>query len=193
MSNNIDDIVVAAIGGDEDAFEELVKAFQKPVFYTVYRVVRNHSVADDITQEIFVKVFQKIKGLKKVSSFKSWLLRAALNKAIDCKRKMTREGEKVFLLDDFSILGQAASSSGVSSGNDSLENKERLGELQDDLHNAVESLPEAQRKVFYLSLEELTHSEIGKILAIPAGTVKSRLHHARKFLAVRLKKFVRGD
>ena len=195
MSDNIENLVTLAINGDQDAFSELVILFQKPVFYTVYRVVRDRGMADDITQEIFLRVYKKMKDLKKPSSFKSWLLRAAMNRAIDCKRKMSREGEKVFLIDDFSILGQGAcdpSSGGISQN--SVEEKERLEELQSELHNAIESLPDNQKKVLLLSMNDgMSQGEIGKILGIPGGTVKSRLHHARKHLAIRLKHLLKGD
>jgi RNA polymerase sigma-70 factor (ECF subfamily) len=193
MSVNIENLVTLAIGGDESAFSELVTLFQKPVFYTVYRVVRDTGVADDITQEIFVKVYKKMKGLKQPSSFKSWLLRAAMNRAIDCKRKMVREGEKVFLLDDFSVLGTKESSSGGTS-QDLVEERERFNELQSELSEAIESLPESQKKVLLLSMnDEMAQGEIAQILGVPGGTVKSRLHHARKHIAVRLKHLLKGD
>lgn len=193
MSKQIRDLVVSAINGSEEAFSELVLQFQKPVFFTVLRVVRDRGVADDITQEIFVKVFQKIGALKNPDSFKSWLLRAALNRAIDCHRKMKREGEKVFLLDDFSVLGMASGGPGGSVSSEILE-KESVSELEEAFQDAVDAMPENQRKVLWLSMNDgLSHGEIGKILSIPSGTVKSRLHHARKFLSVRLRRFLKGD
>ena len=192
MSNDIKHYVVAAIAGDEEAFSSLVRLFQKSVYFTVLRVVRDRSLADDITQEIFVKVFQKIGALKNPDSFKSWLMRAALNRAIDCKRKQSREGEKVFLIDDFSVLGlSAGTGKTVASESDEAH---RVSELEEALHMAVDAMPESQRKVLWLSMNDgLSHGEIGKILSIPQGTVKSRLHHARKFLAIRLKGFLKGD
>lgn len=193
MNVNIENLVTLAIGGDEEAFSELVLLFQKPVFYTVYRVVRDRGMADDITQEIFIKVYKKMKGLKQPSSFKSWLLRAAMNRAIDCKRKMVREGDKVFLLDDFSVLGQKACCPN-SGGQNSVGDRERLNELQSELHEAIDSLPENQKKVLLLSMNEgMTQGEIARILGVPGGTVKSRLHHARKHLMVRLKHLLKGD
>lgn len=194
MTPNVERLVVRSQEGDARAFDLLVERFQRRVFYTILRVVRDTHLADDLTQEVFITVYRKLKDLKEVSSFPSWLLRMAMNKAIDSKRKTKREQERLFLVDDFTTVNTAEK--GESSTESKAEQKDeqkRTKELEGRLREAIDELPKGQRKVLLLSMDkEMTQEEIASVLDIPKGTVKSRLYHARKFLTAKLRKVLEG-
>lgn len=176
--------VEASSRGDKRAFGQLVDRFQKRVFYTILKVVRDVHAADDLTQEVFVKAFCSLHKLRTASLFPTWIHRIAMNKAIDHHRRRKKEGETVFLVDDF--FGASRS---VPLGDGQGEGQ--LQQLREGFHEAVDALPEGQRLVLMMTMDQgLSQEEIAAVLGIPVGTVKSRLFHARKFLGVRLREYL---
>ena len=74
-------LIAGAKNGDESAFEELVRRYRKPIYHLLYRLVADYMEAADLTQEVFVKMWQKLSNLRGEGSFKSWLYRIAVNEA----------------------------------------------------------------------------------------------------------------
>lgn len=176
--------VEASSRGDKRAFGKLVDRYQKRVFYTILKVVRDTHTADDLTQEVFVKAFCSLHKLRTPELFPTWIHRIAMNKAIDHHRRSKKEGENVFLVDEFyGKTGDVPLGDGLGEG--------QLAELRERLREAVDALPEAQRLVLLMTMDQgLAQEEIARVLSVPVGTVKSRLHHARKFLSVRLRGYM---
>ena len=195
MDPNVERLVVRSREGDPRAFDLLVERFQRRVFYTILRVVRDTHLADDLTQEVFITVYRRIKDLKEVTSFPSWLLRTAMNKAIDSRRKTKREQEKLFLVDDFTtVKSEEKGESSTEAQACKSHEEQRTKQLEGKLRQAIDELPAGQRKVLLLSMDkEMTQEEIASVLDIPKGTVKSRLFHARKFLTAKLRKVLEGE
>jgi len=176
--------VIRAQEGDASAFERLVVTYQKRVYFSIYRIVGESHVADDLTQEVFIKMHRSLTRLKEPDNFQGWLFRIAMNRAIDSKRRQKRTQERCFLLDDFQSIPGAESP-------ESQGGSAHLGELQDAVNDAIAGLPPRQKQVLSLTMDEnMSQEQIAEIMEVPVGTVKSRLHHARKALKERLRKWI---
>ncbi len=182
MAEDLEQQVRLSQQGNRRAFEQLVGIFQKQVFFTVLRVVQDRHMADDVTQEVFIKAYRALPALQEPAYFKTWLLRIAMNRAIDQQRRSSREREQVFFFEE--------EPAGAGTECESLD-RAPLAELGTALQEALASLPQKLRRVMALSLDgKLSHEEAGRILGCPAGTVKSRLHHARRQLREKLKRYL---
>jgi len=152
------------------AFEKLLKEFQKPLYNHIRNIVLNHDDTDDVLQNTFVKVFRNLSKFKGESKLFSWMYRIATNEAL-------------------TFLNQKAKLSGVAS--EALQNKsiDNLkadvyfdgNEIQIKLQKAIIQLPEKQRLVFKMKyFEELKYEEISEILGTSVGALKASYHHAVK-------------
>ena len=101
MNKSVPELVESFVKGDELAFAELVKRYQKNIYYLAYRLLGNHLDADDVVQETFVRVYRRQKEIANVNSFTSFLTRIATNYAIDLLRKKRGRGA---VSDDLSAL-----------------------------------------------------------------------------------------
>jgi RNA polymerase sigma-70 factor (ECF subfamily) len=177
--------ILACQGGDMDAFEILYAKYHRGLYAYLLSMLRSPHVAEDLTQDIFIKLFRQIGSYRFQSPFAHWLFRLARNLAIDHLRK-----EKVRF------------ASSLDADNDEgLPLRERLAgkaetpaahslliEKTAVIRQAVEELPEDFRVVVVLrEWDELAYEEIGKRLGLSTGTVKSRLFRARGLLAKKLK------
>lgn len=175
------DLISRAKQGNRKAFGELVRRYQRRVYALCLRLGGSHDVADDLTQEAFIKAYQAIGTFDEKFLFGSWIARIAANNAINYLKhqRFQLSGEEGEL-----ALEQQASSGSDSDPHQALTQKEidrRYGE-------AVGNLPPDFRVVFVLRMQEdLSYEEIADTLKINVGTVMSRLHRARKRLADVLK------
>lgn len=185
MSDELMTLVVKAQQGELSAFEALLMRYQKRVFYMILRVVGERFLADDITQEVFIKVHGALPRLKNPEHFQGWLFRIAINRAIDRKRSAKRESESCFLLDEFlTVAGPEGEES---------NKKVELDEMQTAIQEAIATLPDRQREVLSMTMDKnLSQEEIADVMDVPVGTVKSRLHHARKTLKEKLRRWIGG-
>ena len=173
------ELLRAVKNGDSTAYQGLVEKYQNRVYHLVYGMVRNREDAADISQDAFVKAYQKIDSFRLESSFYTWLYRIAMNLAIDFLRKRKRRGTSEF---DESIAaresdGTIAESHNSTSPGKALERKQLYKQIMD----ALEQLPADQKQVILLrEVEGLAYKEISDIMGIPEGTVMSRLFYARK-------------
>lgn len=175
------DWIQASSRGDRKAYDELVRHFQRTVFYAVLRVVRDVHQADDITQEAFLKAFHALPELKQPGYFKSWLLRIATHTAIDARRRRARTQARETALDE-RLTAPGAPETGASS---------EIEELGQAIGAAMDRLPPKMRAVMTLAMDpDVSHEDIARSLGCPVGTVKSRLHHARSMLKQWLSPFL---
>ena len=100
MDNITENIIIEASEGNTEAFESIYKEYSGFVYNVAYRVVNNIDEAQEITQEVFLTVYRKLKSFKFKSSLKTWVYRIAVNMAIDYARKRTREQDHTVLYED---------------------------------------------------------------------------------------------
>ncbi len=149
--------------GAELSFEHLYETYRGRVFSTAYRMLSNRADAEDVTQDVFVKVFKKLKSFRGDSAVSTWIYRIAINACLDFRRR--RKLRQTVSLDD-----------GLEVGSTPLS-VTRL------IEGALPKMAEGYRHVFVLhDIQGLKHQEIGKILGITDGASKSQLHRARAFL-----------
>ncbi|HYG57374.1 MAG TPA: sigma-70 family RNA polymerase sigma factor [Symbiobacteriaceae bacterium] len=164
--------------GDRRAFEEIFNLYRDDVFRFAYLVVRDQSLAQDVVQEAFLKVFRSIGKFQFRSSFKSWLYRVAVNEAITILRRRRVKEELEAAPDLNRGRGAGNSARDWQPEEAALESEERrllrwaIGQL-DPVHRSVVVL-----KYFH----EFSDTEIAAVIGCPPGTVKSRLHRARELL-----------
>jgi RNA polymerase sigma-70 factor (ECF subfamily) len=175
------EVVAQAREGHEDAFRELVRRYQRPVFSLVYRMVRDRELAEDLAQETFVKVLNAIDSYKPAFKFSSWIFKIANNAAIDHLRR--RE------LDTLSLEGAPdattpdrveATTLQISDHAESALEELEARELGSAIERAIELLrPEYRSCILLRHVEGRSYEEIAEILDLPLGTVKTYIHRAR--------------
>lgn len=164
-----------ALRGNSDAFGRLVCRYQDRLFTSLVHITGSHEEAEDVAQEAFVQAFIKLESFQGKSRFYTWLYRIALN--ISASRRRKRRGE---IAVDFS--GRAAEYV-VHVGADSCDAPLERQELVAHVRAALSRLPQDHRQILVLrELEGCSYDDIVQILQLPAGTVRSRLHRARKLL-----------
>ena len=175
--NNIEpDILRLSMKGDETAFNQIVESFQKPVFNLCYRMLGNSEAAEDAAQETFWRAFQSIKKYNPDRSFATWLLSIAAHYCIDQHRK-----RKLPVLDIDDILAETAPDHNTPNPEAVTMQKEHQTQIQ-ALLNELSELDRASIVLRYW--HECSEEEISQVLDISINAVKSRLHRARKKLAV---------
>jgi RNA polymerase sigma-70 factor (ECF subfamily) len=170
--------------GDEEAFGVLVKKYKTKVFNLAYSFTRDRETADDLAQEVFIKVYYALERFKFKSGFGTWLYRIAINHFKDHIRKHGKERHI-----SFEELGREPSLS-----EDEIKKKESAQEAADRkklLYQALRSLPEKHQIILTLrDIQGHSYEEIAGILKLSAGTVDSRLHRARKMLRKKIAPFL---
>jgi RNA polymerase sigma-70 factor, ECF subfamily len=166
-----DDVALAA-AGDVSAFERVYQAHLPRVHSLVRRMTGGRD-ADEVTQDVFVRVWQKLSSFRGDAAFSTWLHRLAVNVVIErfrqdaTRRQRLHDGEEIF---------------------ETLSAPLRSGDLSMDFEAALESLPDGAREIFVLhDVEGYKHHEIGTLLDISSGTSKAQLHRARMMLRKYLK------
>ena len=181
-------VVERARSGDLEAFREIVEAFQEPIYKTVYRLVGRRFARDveDITQEIFVKIFRAIDQFDPERGVKlsTWIFTFVKNHCFDVLKKRRLETVSLEGSDDFRT---GLSSADLTGPSDALANRE----LGDQIAAAVDKLPEEQRMAFILrQYEGLPYEEIARVMSCSEGTIKSRICRAKEALRYRLQRHV---
>ena len=162
--------------GSEQAFKELVRHYEAPLYRFVWRQVRNHTEAADLCQEIFVKVFLKARSFRGESSFRTWLYQIAINQ---CKNHFRSRGRE--RLEDVEIETLPLADGPSSDAAEAAQEARRL-------RAAVEALPPRQRDTLELRFyQDCTFAEIAEIMSCPVGTAKANYHHAITSLRKRMR------
>ena len=186
MDERPDDLLVEeARRGSREAFAELVRRHERRVYGLVFRMVRDHSDADDLAQEVFLTAFKSIASFHHASSFTTWLYRIAVNTSLTLLKKKSREKDRAEFREDLA---------GDGPGRDaafSPEGRSALNELRGRIDEAVDALPGHFRASFVLVAGQgLSHAEAAKVLGCSENTVSWRMHKARKLLRVRLEPYL---
>ncbi len=175
------DLVARLRAGDAGAFENLVRRYQHRVFGVAVRMLASAAEAEEIAQEVFLRVHRSIGEFRGEARLATWLYaiasRLCLNRLATADRRRPREGDETLLR----LPSGAPDASAV------LER----GELEAALHEAIAGLPEDRRIVVVLrDLEGLAYEDIAVVLDLELGTVRSRLHRARLELKAKLERFL---
>jgi RNA polymerase sigma-70 factor (ECF subfamily) len=172
--------VERCLAGDEEACEALVRQYQDRVFAIIYRIIGEADRVEDIAQEVFLRAFRSLKKFRGGSSFYTWLYRITVNTTLNALR--SRHRSKETFLEDVEALQPP-----VDLGAGPAEETEQR-QLAQRVKEAIGQLEEQYRAIVYLrEIEGLSYEEIAKVVALPVGTVKSRLFRARQHLKELLK------
>ena len=183
-------LVAALKAGSDEAFGILIAQYSKPLYSLIARGLQDPADASDSTQEVFIKVFRNIRSFHGESSLRTWLYRIALHEASNQRRWWSRHKRQELTIDT------PAGTSETDDGDDAMCLSATLrdgagspfdravdGELKARVDDALRQLPEVFRTVVVLrELEGFSYEEIGEVLNVPAGTVKSRLKRGRAAL-----------
>jgi RNA polymerase sigma-70 factor (ECF subfamily) len=168
------ELIARVAGGDEGAFELLVKKYQRPVLGTVYRYLGNSPAAEDIAQEVFIKVWHHARGFKGKSAFSTWLYRIVVNQCLNFRNE--RKRKQTVPLDE-SIADDCP-------GVDAKYDRKRKAEI---VRDAVNELPGRQRMALILSrFEDYSYEEIARIMGVSLSSVESLIFRAKDGLKKKL-------
>src|SRR6187401_1678725 len=155
-----DRLIEQCLAGDQSAWEQIVRQNWRKVFNVAYKFVGKHDEAEDLTQDIFLKIFKALKTFDRRANFQTWIISISRNLCIDHYRSVRKERQT------------------IARDVDSTE-----------LRQALETLPMTLRTAVVLrDLQELSYQEIADRLGLPEGTVKSRINRGRIELARQLKR-----
>lgn len=177
-----EELLAACQKGSEDAFSELFEQYHKRVLHVAYRLCGNIQEAEDITQEVFLKVFKGISNFHAAATFFTWLYRITVNLCLDKKRKRQRR-EKY---DANAGLDSGSNNFDQAVSNESthaLDQEIWQDELQEMLQRALNKIKPKLRTVIVLKdIEGLSYREVAQIVDCSEGTISSRLNRGRKQL-----------
>jgi RNA polymerase sigma-70 factor (ECF subfamily) len=185
-TDDIDALIRRCLAGDQLAWEAIVRQYRRKVFNVAYKFVGKHDEAEDLTQDIFLKIFKSLDTFDRRANFQTWLISVSRNLCIDHYRSVRKERETIDRDVDTSELSAASPGQSQIAA---LEQRDRV-EL---LREALASLPKTLRTaVLMRDLQELSYHEIASELRLPEGTVKSRINRGRSELARQIRK-LRGE
>jgi RNA polymerase sigma-70 factor (ECF subfamily) len=185
MNDISDNIIIEASEGNIESFESIYNAYSVFVYNVAFRVVHNVDEAQEVTQEVFLTVYRKLKSFKFKSSFKTWIYRITVNLAINHAKKRSKEQSRTFEYDDNKEFNKSIDSVG---GKIEREQQEKV------VSTLLAALNPDQRTCVVLrSLEGLSYQEIAESLNININTVRSRLKRARETLLALRKEMVKNE
>ncbi len=173
----IDSLIERCLKGDQAAWEAIVHLHWRKVFNIAYKFVGRHDEAEDLTQDVFLKLFKSLRTFDRRANFSTWLISVSRNLCIDHYRSVRREHDVV--THDVDVVTLARPSS-IDSPYLMLERRDRVALLRAALDRLTPSLRTA---VMLRDIQELSYHEIARRLDVPEGTVKSRINRGRTELA----------
>ncbi|MDQ2746222.1 MAG: sigma-70 family RNA polymerase sigma factor [Acidobacteriota bacterium] len=172
------ELITNALGGREDNFEELVRRYQRPITGYVYRMLNNYDASLDVTQEVFIKVYNSLNRYSSEYKFSTWLYRIAHNAAIDWMRRNSVVQQSI----------EAENADGtyqiqIESPQPNPEQMRERSEWRTEIETVVKCLPPVYRELILLRhTQDLSYDEIAEVTNLPLGTVKNRLFRAREMM-----------
>ena len=171
------ELVARGREGDLAAVESIYEMFKRPVFGLIYRHTQNQAVAEDLLQDVFLKIFSNLRNVRDAATFPGWIFRIALNTCYSYLRQKKAQGEKLVSLDDLGGNVEDRASEAVEK------------DLRGPLEQAIQTLAPRLRSVFVLhDVQGFKHEEIARTLGCAVGTSKSQLFKAR----IKLREFLRS-
>jgi RNA polymerase sigma-70 factor (ECF subfamily) len=178
----VDELIERCLRGDQHAWEQVVRLHWRKVFNVAYKFVGKHDEAEDLTQDIFLKIFRSLDTFDRRANFQTWLISVSRNLCIDHYRSVRKERETI---DRDVDPGELSPISTEISPYAALEHRDRVSLLKE----ALSALPETLRTAVMLrDIRELSYQEIADLLKLPEGTVKSRINRGRTELARQIKR-----
>jgi RNA polymerase sigma-70 factor (ECF subfamily) len=182
----IEALIQRCLQGDQIAWDLIVRQYWRKVFNVAYKFVGKHDEAEDLTQDIFLKIFKSLDTFDRRANFQTWLISISRNLCIDHYRSVRKERETIDRDVDANELTPASREPGPVAA---LEQRDRVTLLR----QALAELPETLRTaVMMRDIRELSYQEIADRLRLPEGTVKSRINRGRTELARQIRK-LRGE
>ena len=177
-----DSLIEQCLAGDQVAWEQIVRQNWRKVFNVAYKFVGKHDEAEDLTQDIFLKIFKALKSFDRRANFQTWIISISRNLCIDHYRSVRKERQTIARDVDSNDLQPATSDRGPYA-------QAEHQDLRAQLRQALETLPITLRTAVVLrDLQELSYQEIADRLGLPEGTVKSRINRGRIELAHKLRR-----
>jgi RNA polymerase sigma-70 factor (ECF subfamily) len=172
------ELVVRTAAGSHDDFEELVRRYQRPIISYIYRMLGSHDAALDVSQEVFIKVYNSIERYSSEYKFSTWLYRIAHNAAIDHLRRNSVHAQSLEM-EGHDGAYELQIESAVRNPEQEQERSERITEIEE----VISGMPPAYRELLLLRhARELTYEEMVEVTGLPLGTVKNRLFRAREMM-----------
>ena len=168
MDVNDEALALAAAGGDREAFAKVLELHYDRLFAICFRMMGNAADAEDLLQDICLKLPTKLRGFRGEAKLTTWLYRVAVNAAHDRRRRQQSRGKANAGWGEWEILQRA----------DTDTSQARVAWL----HRAMSKLPESLRDTLALVFDDLTHADVAKILGVSEGTVSWRISKAKERL-----------
>ena len=178
----IDALIQRCLAGDQIAWEQIVRQHWRKVFNIAYKFTGKHDEAEDLTQDVFLKIFKSLNTFDRRANFQTWLVSVSRNLCIDHYRSVRKERETI---DRDVDAGELSPIAQTVSPVAQLEHRDRV-EL---LKKALDHLPPTLRSAVLLrDIQELSYQEIADKLNLPEGTVKSRINRGRTELSRQIRR-----
>jgi RNA polymerase sigma-70 factor (ECF subfamily) len=183
---SIESLIQRCLKGDQLAWEAIVRQYRRKVFNVAYKFVGRHDEAEDLTQDIFLKIFKSLETFDRRANFQTWLISVSRNLCIDHYRSVRKERETIDRDVDAGALAPISKSQGQMA---MMEQRDRVELLRAAMHALPKTLRTA---VLMRDIQEMSYHEIAHKLRLPEGTVKSRINRGRNELARQIRK-LRGE
>ena len=177
-----DEIIERCLNGDQAAWESIVRMYRRKVFNVAYKFVGRHDQAEDLTQDVFLKLYKSLDTFDRRANFQTWLISVSRNLCIDHYRAVRKERETINRDVDPADFAPVSSDPRADT---LLEQRDRVRLLRQALDKLAPTLRTA---VMLRDIQELTYQEIADKLHLPEGTVKSRINRGRTELARQIQK-----
>jgi RNA polymerase sigma-70 factor (ECF subfamily) len=186
VAKSDEELMLRLRAGEEEAFDVLVAKYRAPVIHFLYRLVHRREPAEDLAQEVFLRVYRARKSYRPTAKFSTWLFRIATNVALNALRDGRMKHER-----EMSIEAEAGVMTLAERLPDSMATAEQAlidRERRAEIRRAVDALPEKQRLAVLLhKYQEMDYAEIAEVLEISESALKSLLFRAYETLRVRLR------
>jgi RNA polymerase sigma-70 factor, ECF subfamily len=177
-----DSLIEQCLSGDQAAWEVIVRQNWRKVFNVAYKFVGKHDEAEDLTQDIFLKIFKALNTFDRRANFQTWIISISRNLCIDHYRSVRKERQTIAREVDTNDLQPASRDRTPYAAAEHQD-------LREQLKQALETLPLTLRTAVVLrDLQELSYQQIAERLGLPEGTVKSRINRGRLELGRQLKR-----
>ena len=172
------ELIASAIRGREDGFETLVKRYQRPIAGYIFRMLGDYDASLDVSQEVFIKVYNSLTRYSSEYKFSTWLYRIAHNAAIDHMRRNSVNAQS---LETENADGTYQLQ--IECPKPTPEQDRERSEWRTEIETVVKRLPAAYRELILLRhSQDLSYDEIAAVTGLPLGTVKNRLFRAREMM-----------
>jgi RNA polymerase sigma-70 factor (ECF subfamily) len=172
-----DELIERCLNGDQAAWETIVRLYWRKVFNVAYKFVGRHDLAEDLTQDVFLKLYKSLDTFDRRANFQTWLISVSRNLCIDHYRSVRKEREMINRDVDASDLSPVSHDTAADTR---IEQRDRVTLLRQALDKLAPTLRTA---VMLRDIQELSYQEIADRLRLPEGTVKSRINRGRTELA----------